>query len=310
MKWLLHKLGRPRAPVAGDGTAAEAAALAVPPVARKPLVHPSERPIPFVPRGDRTPLFFLHIPKTSGSSVNRLLADVYGSGNLIEHAEYTVPKLLDGSLPTMAVDCVSAHFPLCHWALYRETDAYARATILRDPWQRLVSHVNWTNRFNNGEPLPTSGRGAAATRAVVEVLARTDFQRRDHIQALFDVVQAEPDFILFDNLQVRMLVTGNPQSSLQVPDEGSLRNARSNLKQFAVWGICEDQAGFQQRLLNAVGSDVQPVPIHENAGQPLALTPDNDIAREVFAPWIGLDQSLYDRAVAMLRVRARKAQTT
>jgi hypothetical protein len=265
-------------------------------------------PVPFAPQGDLAPLFFLHIPKTSGSSVNRLLQMVYGEGNLISHAEYLLPKLLDRTEPTRQVDCVSAHFPLCRWALYAGSDAYARATILRDPWQRLVSHVNWTNRFNHGEALPTSGRGHAATRRVVEALAGTDFQRRDSLQQLFDLVQAEPDFILFDNLQVRMLTTGHPKSDLLRPDASSLRRALRNLRKFAVWGICEDQTAFQARLLAAIGSNAAPEPFRENVGLPLALTPDNDLARQIFAPWIELDQVLYNGAIFAQATRDRRAR--
>ena len=271
-------------------------------------VLPSGPPVPFQPRGDLAPLFFLHIPKTSGSSVNRLLEIVYGTGNLISHAEYLLPKLLDRTEPTQRLDCVSAHVPLCRWSLYSGSDAYARATMLRDPWERLVSHVNWTNRFNAGEPLPASDSGAGAMQRVVTGLAETDFQSGDSLQRLFDLVQAEPEFIHFDNLQVRMLTTGNPRSDMARPDPTTLRRAQGNLRKFAFWGICEDQMAFQARLLAATGSTAMPRPIHENVGRPLALTADNALARKVFAPWIDLDQALYDGAVTVQRTRDRRAR--
>jgi hypothetical protein len=295
--WLRRKLGL------------DASAQASPPPAI-PVAPPpdTEPPVPFAPRGSLAPLYFLHIPKTSGSSVNRFLSLVYGADNLVTHAEYLLPRLLDRSEPTRRVDCVSAHVPLCRWSLYHGSEAFGRATILRDPWQRLVSHVNWTSRHNHGEPVPTQGRGGIATQKVVAALAETDFGRREDLQRLFDVVQSEPDFILFDNLQVRMLTPGNPRSDLQRPDQATLRRAQSQLRAFDAIGICEDQAAFQSRILAIIGSDARADPIRENIGQPLALTPDNEIARAVFAPWIELDQALYDSAVRMLR--KRNAQIT
>ena len=310
MNWLRRRLGLVPPPETPATSGVVPASIPEITASSEPLPppEPSEPPVPFEPRGELAALFFLHIPKTSGSSVNRLLESVFGGGNMISHAEYLLPKLLDRTEPTRQVDCVSAHFPLCRWALYRGSDAYARATILRDPWERLVSHVNWTNRYNTGEPLPTSGRGAGATRCVVAALAETDFQRRESVQRLFDIVQSEPEFILFDNLQVRMLTTGHPQSDLQRPDANAVGRALRSLRKFAAFGLCEDQPAFQARLFAAIGSTAAPEPIRENIGLVPVLTPDNDVAREVFAPWVQLDQVLYNDAVTMLRTRDRRAR--
>lgn len=241
-------------------------------------------------------MFFLHIPKTSGSSTNRLLERVYGRHNFVDHAENVLPRLMDRSRPTQAVDCVTAHVPLCRWSLFRGTDAYPRVTVLRDPWARLVSHVNWIARFNHGEPMPT-GKTAPALARVVAVLGQTDFADRASLMRLFEAASAEEEFTAFDNMQVRMLITGHPRATFKRLEPGDAAGAMKNLLQFRAYGFCEDRVGFEAALLAVAGAEAsRDKPIHANPGTRLAMTADNDLAREVFAPWIALDQELYDAA--------------
>ncbi|QYK40234.1 MAG: sulfotransferase family 2 domain-containing protein [Paracoccaceae bacterium] len=260
-----------------------------------PEGRPDPRPTPFAPRGTHAPVFFMHIPKTSGSSINTFLSQVYGSDNFIAHAEYRMPSLMHRREPTLEIDGVSAHVPLCRWTLLRGTDAYARATILRDPWERLVSHVNWVDRFNHGEPLP-EGATAAAVKRVVGQMARTDYSNADDLLALMAVVADEAEFTAFDNMQVRMLLTGDHRAVFKRLVEGDVDVALRSLDDFMVVGICEDQARFQRDFLAATGLEAPIVPRHENIGAPKALRADNDVARQVLAPWIALDQVLYDTA--------------
>jgi hypothetical protein len=238
-------------------------------------------------------VFFLHIPKTSGTSVNAFLARLFGADNFVDHAEYRLPALLRHRQPTLEVDCVSAHVPLCRWAGLRGTDAYARATILRDPWARLVSHVNWVDRFNHGEPLPV-GATAPAIRRVVAQMAQTDYESELSLRALMAVVAAEPEFTAFDNMQVRMLLTGDHRAVFRRLTPADVDVALRALDGFAVVGLCEAQERFQRDLLAATGLDAAVQPQHANVGRITALAPGNAVARQVLAPWMALDQEVYD----------------
>lgn len=244
------------------------------------------------------PALFLHIPKTSGSSCNRLLREVYGAANFIDHAEYRLPAILSGRMPPLRVDGVSAHVPLCRWSLYRGSDAYARVTVLRDPWSRLVSHINWHARFLQGKPLPR-GATAGALARVVAVLGQTDFDSRSDLLRLLRAVRQESrDFNAFDNLQVRMLMTGPPRVAYR-PQIGAaeVAMALTNLRGFALVGFCEHQAMFRQRMLTLLGADAAGgAPVRENVGSLEILSPGNVLARQVLAPWVALDQALYEGA--------------
>lgn len=280
MAWILRRFGL--------GAPDQPAAAPAPPAA-------APRPVPFAPRGRVAPLFFLHIPKTSGSSINAFLQGLYGEDNFLNHVEYRLPLVMRGEIPTMVLDGVSGHVPLCRWSLYRGSDAYARATVLRDPWARLVSHINWVNRYNIDKPLPPpDSPRAQADHAVAAILRGADLSSATGLRAFRDAVSAVPDFVAFDNLQVRLLLTGSVQAESRVLRPGDVEIAAQNLAGFAVVGFCEDQARFQRDLRALLGLPGAPTPIHENEGRAGLLSPANTLAREILGPWHALDQALYD----------------
>lgn len=203
----------------------------------------------------------------------------------------------------MVCDCVSAHIPLFAWHLYPETAVYRRVTLLREPWARLVSHVNWINRFNHDKELPTAGPKAAPLKHVSAVLRETDFADPASIRRLFDEANAQLQFTDWDNLQVRMLLTGNMQAMTKPLAQADADNALGNLAQFFVYGFCEDNDAFQADLVRALGLDYGISEVRENPGAMQVLTTDNTLAREIFAPWIEWDQQLYDRAQLIARQR-------
>lgn len=73
--------------------------------------------------------------------------------------------------------------------------------------------------------------------------------------------------------------------------------AVTSLRDFALVGFCEDQATFRDGFLSLL--DVHACPagqVRENMGSLRLLSQDNALAREVFAPWVALDQQVYDAA--------------
>lgn len=252
---------------------------------------------PCLPRSRLPPLFFLHIPKSSGSSVNSFLRTLYGRGNFAEHVEHRLPALLSGEAPPLRVDGVSGHVPPCRWSLYPGAGRYAWMTVLRDPWERLVSHVNWVHRFNIDKTLPPPiSTRARANHAVAAILRTADFDSAPGLEAFFRAVQAVPDFVGFDNLQERLLLTASTLDETRVLVPEDARRAVANLARFRIVGFCEDQAAFQQAVLDHLGLRDTPRAIRENTGVSPVLTADNTTARSVLAPWFALDARLVEAA--------------
>ncbi|WP_147125223.1 hypothetical protein [Shimia ponticola] len=256
-------------------------------------LHDDARPLMFSPQPGQSPLFFLHIPKTAGSSTNAFLRQVFGVQAVQDHVENLLPDLSARRLPPLTVPCVSGHVPLWAWTLYRGTDVFDRATMLRRPWDRLVSHVNWVARYANGRERLPPGAGGQALARVAELVVETDFEDVRSLRTFMNAVKRERHFSSFDNYQVRMLRSGRMDAMEKRLEQADLSVAERELSGFACVGLCEDQAAFQRAVMARCGMADAPKPVHRNPGQVRVLSRGNTLAREVFAPWLEYDMALY-----------------
>lgn len=255
------------------------------------------RPVPFEPKGAALPVFFLHIPRTSGGTVLKYLGKYWGQQAVVQGVEGMLPQLLSRKSETLTTDVVTGHVPLVRWEFFTGSSAYRRVTVLRDPWARLVSHINCIGRYNDGEPIP-AGPWEASWRVMADAVARTDFASRTSMERL--VRLWSPVEGGFDNLQVRMLLTGSMASMVKALVPRDVERAIQNLETFSVVGLCEDQAGLQRRLGALAGAGkTAPLVAFENAGKPSVLSVRNELAREVLEPWFAADLELYTRAKAI-----------
>jgi len=100
-----------------------------------------------------SPLIFIHVPKTAGSSVREVFKGWFGSG-LIPHYFNEATASPPGRDPRF--DCHSFNAPVCVYGHFNRnrgfgvTDDYPDAmqfvTILRDPFEMAVSHYFYTLR--------------------------------------------------------------------------------------------------------------------------------------------------------------------
>lgn len=248
------------------------------------------RPVPYIPDGNLLPVFFLHIPRCSGASVVTFLRRIYGEDGVTTGAETQVARIMAGHDMPVSTDCVAGSLPLMRWRLYRDTAAYFRVTVLRDPWARLVSHINRLAVLGPEE----AGPDGSVARMLAAAVADTDFTSRPSLERLRRRVPLVEGG--FDNLQTRMLLTGSMSSMVKPLQPRDVDQAVAELERFAVIGFCEDQTGLQRSLARLTGASVAPEPIFEAGGRPVALTLRNELAREVLEPWFALDRQLYNRA--------------
>lgn len=95
------------------------------------------------PDETRPLIVFIHVPKTAGSTVNRILAAARPG---LEHCEAIIgqPEVLRRKLSDL--DWISGHVPFdrMHAALRQATDRPLRFfTAVRDPIAQVASHYNW-----------------------------------------------------------------------------------------------------------------------------------------------------------------------
>lgn len=251
---------------------------------------------PFVPLGRHLPLFFLHIPRCSGASTTAFLRRLYGPDGVVTGAEQVACAVTAGHQAPPRADCVIGSIPLMRWEMLRDTAAYGRITVLRDPWARLVSQINHFAVL--GESCFAAGSSAQLMAAEV---AGADFTSRRGLERLrrrISLVEGG-----FDNLQTRMLLTGSMSSMVKPITPRDIDRAVFELERFAVIGFCEDQGATQRAMIRLLGSELRPAPEFEASGRAVALSLRNDLAREVLEPWIAADLELYRRAKQVSHTR-------
>jgi hypothetical protein len=254
--------------------------------------------IAFLPKGERPPLFFMHIPKTSGSSINSILKVIYGEDNFVEHIEALNRRANRKRLNiTKQVDCVTGHVYLGSWLRFAGADQYALATILRDPWKRLVSHINWMDRFNQGVDRKALRRLDPLARRAIRILAGTDFEDRRSIIRMRNRISRQDRWSHFDNLQTRMF---SNNSIHDVLTQQSLKRAFDVMGQFVAIGICDNQAAFSARISDFAKANVAVQRVHANAAPTSPrLSTTNDIAQVALEPWIQFDTELYEKTLTL-----------
>jgi hypothetical protein len=97
------------------------------------------------------PLYFNHVPKCAGTSLNELLSRSLHRSTL--GVEPFVPALNLYNLDATRLDglmLVGSHFP--HWAAARRLPGWSTLTVVRKPWPRFLSLTRHLLRIQGSEP--------------------------------------------------------------------------------------------------------------------------------------------------------------
>lgn len=257
----------------------------------------SGRLVPFVPLRRKPALALLAIPRCGAGSVARFLEGIYGPEDVLRDAGERAEDIFARKVPPVAADCLVVALPLVRWLHFAGATDYQRTTILRNPWARLVSHINHLAELGpDGAGAPGSSR-----RALAEEVARADFASRAGVERFFNRLRLID--VAFDNIQVRMLLTGTMSAMVKQVTHRDVDVALAELERFVVVGFCEEQMEMQRALVRVTGAKVKVGAVFEGAGKGAVLSVRNSVAREVLAPLYELDQALYVRARASMGAR-------
>lgn len=159
-------------------------------------------------------LFFLHIPKTAGSFMVSLFASRFEGRS----ATFVERELIAGQSRRQQVrhaDFASGHSRM---SILRRTGLvadYDVFTVLRDPVDRLVSHLNWMDRFNHGIDRRSYMALDPEKKRLVQQLARVDPDDAQQMRDFF-CVDGLAKAQLFYNLQATMMFCGTAKDILRL----------------------------------------------------------------------------------------------
>ncbi len=246
----------------------------------------------------RTKLFFLHIPKTAGTSFVDSIKPWFSEdrrANYVEGISKEERTALDDR------HFISGHIFFEEIQRLPYIVDYRLVSVFRDPYARLASHIRYMDRYNQPEYEAAFHHLGDDLKAIVKVIGKMDFQRSDDFEALFAGLTGWGR-AAYENCQTRFLVC-DLESTVASPYEdlpdGALDLALERLEAFDLIGISETLDTTIERLAALLDIPLTPngsAPRSNTASSNRQIDHTDPRIREVMKPLLGLDEPLYARA--------------
>lgn len=251
------------------------------------------RDIPQVFQGELPKVFFMHIPKTAGTSFSTYARLFYPEGAATTHVQEENSYHYDslgGEYQYLA-----GHLTLEKIVNAGFQGRYKFYTIIRNPYKHIHSHLNWVR-----------GIGADSDRGffkkhhpVIQDLAQKLNNSKNMEETLRSFVDNLDGFEIdfFDNIQTRYFLNYRPDRV----SEQDLLNGIKNCELFEGIGLTEKYDRFSQKFCVDNGFQYvrQPKPLNRASCAPL-YDFQSSVFKEIIEPLIRFDVKLYDHVKSMM----------
>ncbi|MDW3220756.1 MAG: hypothetical protein R8F63_19300 [Acidimicrobiales bacterium] len=250
------------------------------------------------------PIFYTHIMKTGGISITTSIRDAVGADRTFPDSAGDVAVVAAKSIPDYLLalddeDRRALRFTTVHqpaWVAFTAPPDTIRATVLREPVARTLSHLRQIAGGNHRADSPREAWDDPEIRARLSNYMCQLFADREDRPVPNEPLPDEMD----DAMKRRVLASLSDGWSTAIwnpmaIDDAALAQAIATLSRFDVVGTTANLAGFVSRLATAAELPLSP-PEHLNrTSEPVAV--DDDLVDEIRAAVV-FDQQLYEHAQA------------
>jgi len=235
-------------------------------------------------------IYFLHIPKTAGTSLNDLIAGLFPQELVTTHIESNNELFQNRSLLKVMM-FLSGHIPFRNIKKRINLEEYFKLTVLRDPFQQLISHLNCVQSLSENTSSKFFKNHAPEIKELSLDLRKRNLEDPGNLRKLIETL-GPTGTKLFDNCQTRHLMEEFTENRLT---EAHLETGLENLQLFDQVGTLENITPFLGSLRSSLGidEDLSLPQLNVNPSSKKIAAHQEEI-RNILNPLIRFDQYLYD----------------
>jgi hypothetical protein len=251
------------------------------------------------------PLLYVHIAKTAGSTVNKVISKWFDEGSSLIHAESK--ENWREIVSDKGVKFLSGHIPYVEFKRFEKINSfYKKAITFREPYSHIISHLAWICALSLEENRARYEAHPAYIQKLSDKLHETDLSSPDEIKKLIESL-SDDEFRLLDNTQTRYI---RSEISKECVDWLDLEAALKNLYDFDFIGIDNNISGFLTKIADSYQLEYQAEDRRENVlNNKFGLDLNNESIKSVLLPLVKYDLELYEKVKEKVNVDTAKSNT-
>ena len=187
-------------------------------------------------------LFFMHIAKTAGSSLNDFLEQHFINNKTRTHLEGA--QLGEGKFDINKYDFLSGHLRIIRIENILNLSKFTKITILRKPVEHLASHLKWVRHISDDVNSRFFKSHKQDIKELSLKLRNINFSNPKDLDMFFNNMN-DMEINLFDNCQTRYFLPHQVYTKLE---QSHLNYAIKTLEKFSLVGIMEEYKKFIEKL--------------------------------------------------------------
>jgi hypothetical protein len=185
--------------------------------------------------------FYLHIPKTAGTTFNDFLKRAFSSKETLFHIESKLEKIENQSV-------LAGHIILPRaQKIIPNFENYIKLTVLRDPLSQVSSHLRYVKKLGEPSELKRLEGHTDSIKIIVSFLGTIDFSKVEDINRLIYWLE-ENNYVLFHNCQMQYLI-----GSRFIVNETDIERAKQVIDTIEYVGITERLNEYMEFLSQEFG---------------------------------------------------------